>query len=184
MNSFKQRKKDVLSKVDKSFIGKWDKKVLDVCKKINSLENYYTTSSCSGRIMIIKDFEEKKAGLFKFVSHELVDFEEFIEEVNKIKKGNFKFKQEAVILHVACKDLESAEKLLVKSFSAGFKRSGIISLGKNIIVEINSTERLEFPLIKNGKFLGNEYFFREILKKANFNLKKGWSKILKLEGFL
>ena len=47
MNHFQKRKQDVLSKIDKSFIGKWDEKIVLLCDKINSLENYYTTSSCS-----------------------------------------------------------------------------------------------------------------------------------------
>ncbi len=177
MGSFNQRKKDILSKEDKSSIGKWDEKIVSLCQKINSRENYYTTSSCSGRIMVLKDEDKKGPGLFHFVSHEKV--EDFLELKNI--KGDYKFKQEPVILHVACADLKSAENLLNKSQEAGFKRSGIISLGKNIIVEINSTEKIDFPLIEEGQVLVSEEFLEKVLKKANKNLEKGWQKIEKLK---
>ncbi len=55
MKSFVQQKKSTLSKLDKSSKGDWDKKIVNLCEKINSLENFYTTSSCSGRIVLIVD---------------------------------------------------------------------------------------------------------------------------------
>ena len=44
VDSFNQRKQDMLSKKDKSTIGGWDEKIVELCEKINSLENYYTTN--------------------------------------------------------------------------------------------------------------------------------------------
>lgn len=63
MDQFIQRKKDVLSKKDKSSIGKWDYKIISLCEKINGNGNYYTTSSCSGRVIILKE-ERKKVQVF------------------------------------------------------------------------------------------------------------------------
>jgi len=183
IKNFLQRKKDILSKKDKSSIGKWDKKIKSLCNKINSLNNYYTTSSCYGRIMIIKDKEKKSPGLFEFVSHELLSFNKLKKELKKIKSDS-KFKQEPPILHVACRTLEDAEKILKKAQSAGWKRSGIISLRKNIIVELLSTEKLEFPLVKNKKIIVSDGFLKIALKKSNENLKKSWKKIKKLEKLL
>ena len=185
MDSFQQRKKDVLKKLDKSSKGSWDERILGLCEKINSFNNYYTTSSCSGRILILKDDVKKGPGLYKFVSHDLVKFDEFWEFILKKKsKLNLKFKQEPFILHIACKDLESAKILLEKSLRVGIKRSGIISLGKNIIVELNSTKKLEFPLIKDGTLLVRRDFLKIVLDEANDNFKKEWFKIKELEGFL
>ena len=178
--SFQQRKKDILNKKDKSSVGEWDKKIKSLCDKINSFEEYYTTSSCSGRIMIIKDIDKKAPDLFEFVSHDAVRFE----DLRIPQKGNLKFKQEPLILHVACENLESAEKLLNKVRDVGLKRSGIISLGKNIIIEIIGTEKIEFPLVENGKILVNKDFLEIVLNKANENLKKGWDRIEKLRDFL
>jgi len=182
--TFQQRKKDVLSKIDKSSIGGWDKRVLGLCEKINKSEHYYTTSSCSGRIIIIKDEDKKVPGLFEFVSHDKISFELLKKEIEKIKKGNFKFKTEPLILHVACETLEDAEKLLKKAQFAGWKRSGAISLGKNIVLELISTEKLEFPLINDGRALIDDNFMKIIAEKANKNLENGWLKIEKLQKFL
>ena len=47
MDSFEQRKKDVLNKEDKSSIGGVDSKIKSLCDKINSLDGVYTTSGWS-----------------------------------------------------------------------------------------------------------------------------------------
>ncbi|MBS3064855.1 MAG: hypothetical protein J4472_03505, partial [DPANN group archaeon] len=121
-----------------------------------------------GRIIVMVDQDKKGPGLFEFVSHDLV---------KELKK----FKSEPPILHVACKTLEDAETFLIKAQNAGWKRSGIISLRRNIVVEIISTDKLEFPLVKNGKLLVDEEFLKIVLEKVNENLKKGWRKIEKLK---
>ncbi len=180
MNQFDQRKKDILSKEDKSSKGDWDKRIISLCDKLNSMDNYYSTSSCSGRIIVMKDEEKKGPGLFEFVSHDLVDFDKFSEDIIGFK-GNLKFKQDSVILHVACRELSDAKKLLDKGLKSGFKKSGIISLGKNIIVELNLSDKLEFPLIENGKLLVEKEFLKKVIDKANDNLEKGWKKIGELE---
>jgi len=40
---FLQRKKEVLSKKDKSSKGSWDEKIKTLCDKINKKNDYYTT---------------------------------------------------------------------------------------------------------------------------------------------
>ena len=177
--SFNQRKKDILEKKDKSSIGGWDEKINDLCESINKSEKYYTTSSCSGRIIVMIDQAKKGPGLFEFVSHDLI--EKFPEVDLSLK---LKFKQEPPIIHVACEDLESAEELLNKFRDSGWKRSGIISLGKNIIVEALSTEKIEFPLTLDGKVLVSDEFLEIVLSRANENLEKGWEKINKVKNSL
>jgi len=180
-NNFLQRKKDVLSKLDKSSIGKWDEKIVKLCEKINSLENYYTTSSCSGRIVVIKEQDKKAPELFRFVSHEPVYFKGFSDFLSEEKtKLNLKFNQESFILHVACRTFEGAEKFLRKVRKAGIKKFGIIASGKKFIIEITGTEKLEFPLTEKGKILVSNEFLKLVLKKSNENLKKAWDKIEKL----
>ena len=88
MDGFLQRKKDVLSKIDKSSIGKWDEKIISLCEKINSKENYYTTSSCSGRILLMVDQSKKGEDLFLFVSHDKVSFKELKEKLIEASKKN------------------------------------------------------------------------------------------------
>jgi len=180
-NNFSQRKKSILSKSDKSSRGKWDTKIVKLCKKINKKEEYYTTSSCSGRIIVMIDQDKKESNLFKFVSHDLIGFDDFWKYFpKKLVKLNLKFKQEPCIIHVACRTLEDAQRLLDNAKSAGWKKSGIISLGNRIIVELSGTEKLEFPLSKDGEILVRNEFLEVVIEKANENLKKSWEKIEKL----
>jgi len=176
VDDFTKRKRDILSKDDKSNKGGWDKPIIELCEIINKKRNYYTTSSCSGRIVLLKDQEDKGPGLFFYLIHELVSYKKLKHELSKVK-GNVKFKQEPPILHVACKTLSSAQSLLKKAQTVGFKRSGIISVGKRVMVELISTEKLEFPIMKKGNTLIGEEFLREIVEKSNKNLSRGWKKI-------
>ena len=51
---FEQQKKTVLSKLDKSKKGSIDKGILKLVNTINKNSNYYTTSTCSGRIILLE----------------------------------------------------------------------------------------------------------------------------------
>jgi len=179
--NFLQRKKDVLKKKDKSFAKSWDKKILKLCKKINSMENYYTTSSCSGRVLLMVDQEKKGAGLFLWTKHEKIKKGEVECELKKLSGNDVvKFKCEPPIIHVVCKTLNDAEVLLEKGFRSGFKNSGIISIGKNIVVEIHGTEKLEFPVFRRGKILVSLEFLEVVRGKSNKKLEKGWEMIEKI----
>ena len=183
---FLQRKKEVLSKIDKSNKKGWDKPILNLCNKINSNKDYYTTSSCSGRILIMVDQEKKAPELFKFNFHNLIEnVDDFIKIIEQIKgKDSLKFKLEPCILHVACKDLISARKLYDFAQKTGWKRSGLISFKNRFILELNGTDKLEFPLTNKGKTLVDKSFLKFIVDKSNNKLKKSWEKIKKLENCL
>ncbi len=186
-DSFLRRKKSILSKPDKSSIGKWDNKIISLCNKINNSNNYYTTSSCSGRIVLMVAQEKKSHNLFLAISHELISFNWLKNQLNKIIKNKklnkllIKFKCEPPILHIVCRNLETTSLLLEKAKSSGMKHSGIHYLGKNPILEINGDDRLEFPMIDKNKILVDESFLKLIAKKSNAKLKKSWKMIKKLE---
>ncbi len=186
MDKFQQRKKDVLNKMDKSSIGSWDDKIKDLCNKINKLENFYTTSSCSGRILLMIDQEKKGEDLFIFVSHNKITFKDLKEELKKLtdrgkERLNVKFKLEPCILHIACKNLEDTKLFFEKGKEAGFKRLGIIGTTHSFTFELNSTEKLEFPIIHKGKLIVDEDFLKIIVEDANKKLEKSWEKINNLK---
>lgn len=194
MDNFNQRKNDVLEKADKSSKGDLDEKIILLCETINSSENYYTTSSCAGRIVLMKDEDKKGSDLFLKVWHDKISFEELKNELEKLnlpqntpdhpsQREGIKFKLEPPIIHIACRDLESASELLEKAKHIGFKRSGVNTISKNIILELCSTEKLEFPIVQNGEILVDDEFLKIVVDKSNFLLEKGWSKIEKLKEF-
>ena len=125
---FKYRKWNQLKKDDKSFKGSWDEKIRKLCDKINSFEEYYTTSSCSGRAFLLKDFKEKRDNLFVKVWHNEINFGDLKKALLELKsKEVIYFKQTPVILHVSCRTLEDAQKLLDLAVKeAGWKRCSIL----------------------------------------------------------
>lgn len=178
---FDKRKKDVLGKLDKSNIGSWDRKIISLCKKLNLKKDFYTTSSCAGRIILLVDSEKKAPDLFLYVSHDKISFKTFKKKLEGIKNKNVNFKQEPCGLHIACRTLEEAQILLDKARKVGWKKSGIISSKKRFIIEMFGTNKLEFPIIKDGKILISEEFLKEIVKVSNKNLEKSWKQIDNLE---
>jgi len=182
---FEKRKKDIFEKEDKSSKGDWDKKIISLCEKINKSKNYYSTSSCSGRIVLIYDSNKKTHGLFLHVTHDKINPSVLKEILKKILKNSKNlliiFKQEPCGLHVACRNLKDAQNLLTKAKKVGWKKSGIISSEKRFVVEMFGTGKLEFPLIQNKKVLVDNNFLEIALKKANENLEKSWKIISQLE---
>ena len=189
LESFDKRKKDVLGKSDKSSKNNWDEKIIPLCNKINSLKDYYTTSSCSGRIVLIMDFDKKVSNLFLYVSHDKINLKEFKKTLERASKNKNKnktiiFKQEPCGLHIACRTLKDAQIILDKAKKVGWKKSGIISSSKRFIVEILGTEKLEFPIMGNKKILVNDIFLNLIINRSNDNLEKSWKKINNLNKIL
>jgi len=139
-----------------------DKDIIPFCDFINSLENFYTSSSCAGRIVILKSTGKKKPQSFIKKWHHEVSFEEakdvfekylLLENINK-HQDHIWLKQEGAIFHIVSRSLKDAEKIVVLARNLGWKRTGIQVIKKNrIILEIISTERMDVPLINKGKKL-------------------------------
>jgi len=181
-DNFKFRKENQLGKKDKSLKQSWDKKIVSLCDKINAKENYYTTSSCSGRVLILIDSVEKRDDLFIKVWHEAVSFDELKKALEWIDCEKLVyFKQDPCILHVACANLESAQEIHDSAKLAGWKRCGIIASKKRFVVELNATGKLEFPIMNNGKILVSDDFLKIIVQEAGKKLQDSWEKIIDLE---
>jgi len=177
--NFENEKKQCLEKIDKSKKQSVDKGVKDVVDFLNSLDDYYTTSSCSGRIMLIEKPEtgKKNDAEWLFVSHDKVDANEVFAAV---KGNNAWFKQEGAILHVCCRTMDAAEKLLSIVRENGFKRSGLINFKKRIIVELMSTEQVEAPVIVEGKKAVHDDYISILADSANKNMEKNMKRIEEL----
>ena len=184
VDNFLRAKKGRLGRKDKSSIGEIDKPILELCNKINKSDDYYTLSSCSGRIILIRETKDKQAGLFVFRSHKKVNFNELKKELEKIKgkeKGLIYLKQEPCVLVVSCRDLIYEQELLNKARKVGWKKSGIITTSGKFVVELFSTERIDVPIMNKGKILVDDNYLKLVLKEANSKLERTWNKIKKLE---
>ena len=179
---FYERKKRQLEKNDKSNIGEIDKPILKLVNLINSKQEFYTTSSCAGRITLLKDMEKKQEGLFLFRTHDKINFSELKKELIKARsyKKLIYFKQEPAIIHIACKNLENAQKLIDNAKFVGFKKSGIIASSNRIVIELLSTENIILPIIDRGKILVSDEFLKLLISEANKKLERTRKKINKL----
>jgi len=54
-DTFTQRKESILLKDDKSTKKTWDEKIQALCGVLNETIDYYTTSSCSGKSVLIEE---------------------------------------------------------------------------------------------------------------------------------
>lgn len=201
--TFEKEKKDFLTKKDKSRKGSIDKEIKKLVDKINSLKDYYTTSSCSGRILILAMPKSGKKQDIKWIysSHNQVsfnaqenqrffvprNFKEISWEINKALKKikNIKedlwFRTDPAIIHITSSTIENAVKLLNLARDIGFRRSGIIGIRKTkVSIELISTERLETIIAKRGKIIINEDYLKHLIKEANEKLRKTRIKINKL----
>jgi len=181
---FLKQKKTQLEKKDKSNIGSWDKEIIKLCNKINKKKEYYTTSSCSGRIVLLKEHVKKLPGLFLFRIHNRITLKQLKKELGKAVKDYRKmiyFKTEPCRLHVAAQSLKDSQILTDKSKISGWKKSGIMASNKRFMVEMISTENIEMPIADRGKILVSDDFLKILVREANARLMRTRKKIKNLE---
>ena len=181
--SFENEKHQSLNKPDKSHAGEIDENILSLVKKINTKPDYYTTSSCSGRIVLMPETGKKQENIFSAIFHCKVDLEYMKKCLPKKPIGILIYiKLEPCIMHVACKDIEHANKLVNLARHAGWKKSGIISTKKDkIMCELVSTENLAAPIMDKGEFIVSEDYLKTLISEANKKLIQTREKIRKLE---
>lgn len=179
---FQTRKK--LPKKDRSNIGSWDVKIKGLCEKINNNKNYFTTSSCSGRVILMKSSVKKIKDIFLFRTHDKIGFNELkkaLEMTARKYSGLVEFQLSSCILHVDCKSFEDAQKLVNKAKESGWKRSGLMTSKKRFIVELQSTEGISFPVMDKGEMLVDDNFLKIVVREANRKLVRTWDKIKRLK---
>ncbi|MFC1685852.1 hypothetical protein ACFLZZ_02395 [Nanoarchaeota archaeon] len=177
--NFEHEKKQFLSKRDRSPIGEIDKDILPLCNLINSKKDYYTNSSCSGRILLMKELGKKIENAFLFTTHNKTSFKEVKRALSKIKVTDpVYFKHEPCIMHITCRDIKDAFKIVNIARNVGWKRSGVFT--KRNCVELISTEVIRTPVMDKGKILVEDSYLDLLVKQANIKLTQTRKKISNL----
>lgn len=185
MDNFLKHKQDFLKKIDKSKKHSIDKEIKKLIKKINSLDEYYTTSSCSGRIVLLEKKSEKKQDVnWLFKSHNKISLNDVLKALKILPDNDIWFRYEAAIFHIACRNIENAQKLINIARSVGFKRSGIQSTRKKVTVEIISSDCIDTIIARKGKLLVDRLYLKTLANEANKKMRKNRYKIRKLESSL
>ena len=147
--TFENQKKTFLEKLDRSKKGSIDQKAKKIIQAINECTDYYTTSSCSGRVYFWKGNGKKNETKWIRVSHDIVNKDFFY--LDGIS-GMVWFRLEGFIIHIACRDIKAANTLLSMAKEI-YKKSCILSASNKIIVEIRGGEFLEMPFYKDSNLL-------------------------------
>ena len=181
---FLQGKKSALEKLNKAQKeNSVDTGVQPILDLINESENYYTTSSCYGRIVLLEipNIGNKKEAKFLGKWHRTIDVDELIKASKQSKIGQIWLLSQSPIIHITSKTNEAADRILKTAISCGFKNSGIKSIGRKIIVEVLSTERLDVPIGNDGSLFCNKKHIELLTDISNEIFIKSNKKMQKLE---
>ncbi|XP_023671694.2 tRNA wybutosine-synthesizing protein 3 homolog isoform X1 [Paramormyrops kingsleyae] len=200
---FLQWKKQCMSKIDLSKKGSVDEDISDVVAFINDSENYFTTSSCSGRITLIDGVSEvqKKDCNWLFVTHQKCQSADVVSpyftlspyngravgdaalsflQVASLARagGDASFRFEPFVLHVQCRRLEDAQLLHSVAVNSGFRNSGM-TVGKKgkIITAVRSTHCLEVPLTHEGQQLVSGDYVSFLVEVANQKMEENFRRM-------
>lgn len=184
-SAFDQRKDHTLKTIfctvsppcDKSPKGSVDTLALPIIAQINSHPDYYTTSSCSGRIVLFSD-------TFLYSTHEIIsnDIDVLWDTLQNCKNSFVELKMEPFILHVECRDIPSAKRMHQVAISSGFRNSGMsIGTTDRNIVAVRSTIRMDIPCIVDGILLVKKEQVEVWVGVANEKMRRNWSMMLRLE---
>ncbi|XP_047445527.1 tRNA wybutosine-synthesizing protein 3 homolog isoform X1 [Mugil cephalus] len=180
--TFSQWKKQCLNKLDMSKKGSVDQDIEHVVSLLNSCEEYFTTSSCSGRIILIDGAPEnsevqKQNCVWLFVSHQKCTVDDLMSGLNG-STGDAVLKFEPFVLHVQCRRLEDAQLMHSVAVNSGFRNSGLtVSKTGKIITAVRSTHGLEVPLSHEGKLLVEHEYIDFLSQIANQKMEENLRRI-------
>ena len=145
---FQKYKENAMKKLEEAKKeGKADKPIYELLNVINAKEDYFTTSSCSGRILLLKGGETKKDSSFYKRWHRKIKKEELKEALEEYsEKERLWFRVQPFILHVVCKSVENGFDFIDSARKAGVKRIGMQRIKNFYLIELYGTESISIPL--------------------------------------
>jgi len=186
-SEFLEHKKISLRKLSKAKDkGLVDKGIIPILNLLNNFDDYYTTSSCYGRIVLLEipEIGDKKNATFLGKWHRKIKSEEVLKTAKKANKGLLWILAQSPIIHIRAKTKNAADKMLKTAISSGFKNSGLKSINKDYVIEIASTERLDSPIGKDGTLFCDDKHLNLLVEIANDIIYKSSLKIKKFEKIL
>jgi len=184
-NTWINRKRAFLRRLERDLVtGYFDMELYTLIKLLNSFDDMFTLSSCSGRLMLFSSKRpwDRKSIKIYLKKHNKACVSEVIKTLEESKDKNLWFVLQPPILHVSCLTVDRAQELLKLARNVGFKHSGIISFARTgIVVELRGNEHLEVPLKLKGKLICRKTRLKTLVKWANRMLIESKKKIFKLE---
>ena len=190
---FDKQKECCLAGLDLSRKGSIDTPILQLTEFINNNPDMFSLSSCSGRVVILREAEDLSAGVRKsgcewlLVSHETVEFDSEVRDLlsgrDRSVQGCLTLKFEPFVLHVQCRDLSTARRVCCVGSGSGFRNSGLtVSRSGKIVTAVRSTHGLEVPLTDDqGADLVSPEYVRFVVGKANIKMEENLKRIEKFQ---
>jgi tRNA G37 N-methylase Trm5/tRNA(Phe) wybutosine-synthesizing methylase Tyw3 len=157
---------------DRSRAGRVDDDVVPLVDSLNALRDFYTTSSCAGRIILVQtcaaDPSRKYEVDWLAVTHDCAAppsthcdaFWQALTTQRALTAGfEVVFKMEAPIVTVCARDIHCAAAIAHVCRIAGVKRAAVTSLQDKIIVSIADTRKIEMLVALDGKLLVDRAYF-------------------------
>jgi tRNA wybutosine-synthesizing protein 3 len=186
-NEFLDAKEKALKSLEKACSEKKaDERILPILTLLNTIPGCYTSSSCSGRIVILEipEIGDKKRARFLGKWHTTISVSDIKKAILKAKIGYIWLLTQSPILHIITDKLEMADRFIKIAISSGFKNSGLKSIGKKIVVEVCSTERLDAPIGKDKILYYKDTYVSTLVSISNDILHKSTDKLTRFENKL
>jgi len=177
-------KKNALDKLSKAISEREvDDEILPILNIINGSDEYYTSSSCAGRIVLLEIpvIGDKKQAKFLGKWHRNIEPGDILSKLTKARSGQLWLLAQSPILHISAKTVHSADKILKTAVFCGFKNSGLKSLADKLVVEVCSTERLDSPIGRNGELFCKDRYLQMLVDISNDVLTKSRRKLIRFE---
>uniref|UniRef100_H0Y1G5 tRNA wybutosine-synthesizing protein 3 homolog n=1 Tax=Otolemur garnettii TaxID=30611 RepID=H0Y1G5_OTOGA len=178
---FRRWKAQCLSKADLSHKGSVDEDVVELVQLLNAQEQFFTTSSCTGRIPHppprCKWFRgSEKKNCCWLLTHKPCVKDDVIVALKKTN-GDALLKFELFVLHVQCRQLQDAQILHSVAIDSGFRNSGV-KVGKRgkTMLAVRSTHGFE-PLSHKGQLMVTEEDIDFLLNVANQKMEENKKRI-------
>ncbi len=162
--------------------GAVDPPITPILDKINENPAYVTTSSCSGRIVLLATGPEEKKGesFFHRKWHRPVGIDEVLEGIESFKGGLLWFKMDPFIIHAGAESVEAAMKLVSIAKRAGVKIAGIQAMDdEKVHVEIRGIDSMAVPVYR-GKPLVSRDYVKVLVKIANGKMVRNAARLERL----
>lgn len=169
-------------RTDHSRKGAVDADIVPLVSLLNGLQQYFTTSSCSGRIILIDGSTDgsevqKQNCRWLFVSHQRCSAQELVSAVGR-SSADVVLKFEPFVLHVQCRRLDDAQLVHSVAVNSGFRNSGL-TVGKTgkIMSAVRSTHGLEVPLTQQSTLMVTHSYIEFLCQICNKKMEENLRRI-------
>lgn len=171
-DQFERQKERTLTRMDRSKKGSLDLEIRSVVILINKHPHFYTTSSCAGRIVLLRESKtgRKDGTSWLFVTHSEASFSLVKKTLAQPLEELVWLRMEAFIIHVCCRNLTAANALMNLLRSVGLKHSGILTTTRRIMIEVTGNEFLVLPVSYKNKMLVTPQYLAFVIREANRKL--------------